>query len=67
MFNNFRRKWQSAVKRMKARPWQFGTIPVMAAAVGYVTNYIGVQMLFYPLEWTGVPIRRWEGQVQYNI
>ena len=38
---------------MRSRPWQYVSIPVAAAVVGYVTNYAGVNMLFYPIEWTG--------------
>ena len=30
--------------------------------VGYVTNYVGVSMLFYPIAWTGIPVRRWPNQ-----
>ena len=48
-----------SVKRLKARPWQFASIPITAAAVGYITNYVGVSMLFYPVEWTGIDVKRW--------
>ena len=42
------------------KPLHFISRPVVAAAVGYVTNYAGVHMLFYPIEWTGIPVKRWE-------
>lgn len=34
----------------------------VAGIVGYVTNYVGVSMLFYPITWTGIPVRRWPNQ-----
>ena len=30
--------------------------------VGYITNYVGVKMLFYPVNWTGIPLSRWSEQ-----
>jgi uncharacterized membrane protein YheB (UPF0754 family) len=50
---------------MGQRPWQYVSIPVIAGAVGYITNYVWVSMLFYPIEWTGpgVPFRRWPDQL----
>ncbi|CAK9101578.1 unnamed protein product [Durusdinium trenchii] len=35
------------------------TIHVVAAVVGYGTNWVGVKMIFYPIEFLGVNIRRW--------
>lgn len=37
-------------------------IPVVAALVGWFTNYLAVQMIFYPLRWRGIPIKRIEGE-----
>jgi len=34
------------------------TIPVVAAVVGFVTNYAGVKMLFYPIDYVGIDIYR---------
>lgn len=51
-----------AVINMKVAPWQYISIPIMAAVVGYVTNWVGVQMLFYPIDWVGVPIVKWAEQ-----
>ena len=31
-------------------------IPLVAALVGYVTNYVGVKMLFYPTAYVGIPL-----------
>ena len=30
---------------------QYVSIPIIAGAVGNVTNYVGVNMLFYPIDW----------------
>ncbi len=38
---------------IRARPIQYATIPSIAAFVGISTNYMGVQMLFYPIEYMG--------------
>lgn len=44
-------------ERLKQRPLQFVvTTPATAAFVGWLTNYVGVQMLFYPLKWRGVDL-----------
>ena len=37
-------------------------IPVVAAFVGWVTNYLAVQMIFYPIRWRGFPLKRTEGE-----
>jgi len=46
----------AVVEEFKANPWTFISIPLVAAAVGWITNYVGVQMLFYPISWVGIPI-----------
>jgi uncharacterized membrane protein YheB (UPF0754 family) len=56
------KRWQYTAKNFKENPWQYLSIPFVAAFVGYITNYLGVNMLFYPIEWTGIPIKVWEGQ-----
>lgn len=43
---------------IKNKYWTFASIPVIAGAVGYVTNFVGVQMLFYPIEYKGLQYRR---------
>lgn len=44
------RRWKLCKELFAAKPLQYISIPVIAAGVGYVTNYLGVNMLFYPLE-----------------
>ncbi|CAK0836341.1 unnamed protein product [Prorocentrum cordatum] len=43
-------------------PLAYSTIPVVAALVGYGTNWVGVKMIFYPIEFFGIPVRRWPQQ-----
>jgi uncharacterized membrane protein YheB (UPF0754 family) len=45
---------------VKSKPIEYATIPCVAAFVGISTNYMGVQMLFYPIEYIGSSIRRFE-------
>ena len=40
----------------------FCLIPVIAAFVGWFTNFLAVKMIFYPIQWRGIPIRRIEGE-----
>lgn len=46
-------KWSDTRLRFKENPWQYLSIPIVAATVGYITNYLGVMMLFYPIQWRG--------------
>ena len=42
--------------------WKYVSIPFIAGTVGWVTNWMAVQMTFYPLEFLGVrPIFGWQG------
>jgi hypothetical protein len=56
------KRWRLAVEDLKKNPWSYLTIPIVAAMVGYITNYVGVKMLFYPIKWRGIPFYRWENQ-----
>ena len=38
---------------LRKTPLQYATIPAVAAFLGLSTNWVGVQMLFYPIEYTG--------------
>ncbi|KAL3775145.1 hypothetical protein HJC23_010135 [Cyclotella cryptica] len=48
----------TAVEKFKSRPSAYLLIPVIAAFVGWFTNYLAVQMIFYPIEFRGIPIWR---------
>ena len=54
--------FQLAAKKFKARPTAYLLIPVIAAFVGWFTNYLAVQMIFYPIEFRGIPIWHKEGE-----
>jgi len=41
-------------------------IPLVAALVGWITNWLAVQMIFYPIGYWGVPIKRWVISSLYN-
>jgi len=45
-----------------SRPIGYMSIPVVAAIVGYGTNWVGVKMIFYPIEYFGVDLKRWPEQ-----
>ena len=55
-------QWRSSVAALRTSPMQFLSIPLVAGIVGYVTNWVGVKMLFYPIRWLGIPIHRVPGQ-----
>lgn len=46
--------WRHAWSEIRQRPVEYATIPAVAAFVGISTNWMGVKMLFYPLEYAGV-------------
>ncbi|MBZ2168842.1 MULTISPECIES: DUF445 domain-containing protein [Marinobacter] len=42
--------------------WQYLSIPVIAALIGWTTNWLAIKMTFYPLEFVGKPpIFGWQG------
>lgn len=46
-----------------ASNWKaYSLIPLVAGFVGWFTNYLAVQMIFYPIKWRGLPIYRVEGE-----
>ncbi|KAI2499880.1 hypothetical protein MHU86_14618 [Fragilaria crotonensis] len=47
-----------AVAKFKARPGTYLMIPVVAALVGWITNWMAVQMIFYPIQFWGIPLYR---------
>jgi len=50
--------FQKASAKFKARPGTYMIIPVIAAIVGWFTNYLAVQMIFYPIQFGGIPLYR---------
>eukprot|EP00611_Tribonema_gayanum_P007460 TRINITY_DN1682_c0_g1_i3.p1 TRINITY_DN1682_c0_g1~~TRINITY_DN1682_c0_g1_i3.p1 ORF type:complete len:535 (+),score=139.95 TRINITY_DN1682_c0_g1_i3:708-2312(+) len=57
-----RRRWHVAVAKVRAEPMQTLSIPLTAAFVGWFTNKLAVDMIFYPLQWRGIPLHVIEGQ-----
>lgn len=47
---------QRAVAKFQTRPATYLLIPCVAAVVGWFTNWLAVQMIFYPVAFTGIPI-----------
>ncbi|PCM44815.1 DUF445 domain-containing protein [Marinobacter sp. ANT_B65] len=42
--------------------WQYLSIPVIAAFIGWTTNWLAIKMTFYPLEFVGKPpLLGWQG------
>ena len=52
----------TAARRFGARWWQYATIPLFAGAVGWVTNKVAVDMIFAPINFWGIPIKRFPNQ-----
>jgi len=51
-----------AWRKLKKNPKAYLPIPIIAGLVGYGTNWMAVQMIFYPITWTGFPVRVWESE-----
>eukprot|EP00579_Thalassiosira_antarctica_P010128 CAMPEP_0201916522 /NCGR_PEP_ID=MMETSP0903-20130614/6139_1 /ASSEMBLY_ACC=CAM_ASM_000552 /TAXON_ID=420261 /ORGANISM="Thalassiosira antarctica, Strain CCMP982" /LENGTH=562 /DNA_ID=CAMNT_0048452357 /DNA_START=81 /DNA_END=1769 /DNA_ORIENTATION=- len=47
---------KSAINKFKSRPSAYLLIPCVAAFVGWFTNYLAVQMIFYPIQFRGIPL-----------
>ncbi|WP_404364638.1 DUF445 domain-containing protein [Marinobacter sp.] len=46
----------------QAEFWQYLSIPVIAALIGWITNWLAIKMTFYPLEFVGKPpLLGWQG------
>uniref|UniRef100_A0A7S4B4S3 DUF445 domain-containing protein n=1 Tax=Chrysotila carterae TaxID=13221 RepID=A0A7S4B4S3_CHRCT len=52
----------AAARRFCTRWWQYCTIPLFAGAVGWLTNKVAVDMIFYPVEFAGLPLKRYPEQ-----
>jgi len=50
----------NAMKRFKEKPITYLIIPCVAAVVGWVTNWLAVQMIFYPVSYRGLSLYRRE-------
>jgi len=59
LVQKLRHQWEASCKDFKLRPISYLTIPIVSAIVGYITNLLGVKMLFYPVHWRGIPLLRY--------
>uniref|UniRef100_A0A7S4I8T5 DUF445 domain-containing protein n=1 Tax=Odontella aurita TaxID=265563 RepID=A0A7S4I8T5_9STRA len=50
--------FKKAAIKFRARPGTYLLIPFIAAFVGWFTNWLAVQMIFYPVEYRGINIYR---------
>jgi uncharacterized membrane protein YheB (UPF0754 family) len=42
--------------------WQYASIPLIAALIGWITNWLAIKMTFQPLEFIGIrPFLGWQG------
>jgi hypothetical protein len=48
--------FRKAGDKFKARPGTYLLIPCVAAIVGWFTNWLAVQMIFYPIKFRGIPL-----------
>ena len=48
--------FKKAVHKFRSRPRTYLLIPIIAACVGWLTNYLAVKMIFYPVQYRGIPI-----------
>lgn len=48
--------FHKAGAKFRARPGTYLLIPCIAALVGWFTNWLAVQMIFYPIKFRGIPL-----------
>ena len=53
-------------EELKKSPLQYFTIPSVAAFVGLTTNWMGVNMLFYPIDYFGIELYRTSPYTPYG-
>jgi len=56
--SSLKRRIRSAPRTLRTRWREAALQPVVAALVGWVTNWIAVQAIFYPIEYVGFPLKR---------
>lgn len=53
---------EAAWAHVEANLWLYLSIPITSGLIGYVTNVVAIQMMFYPLEFIGrPPYLGWQG------
>lgn len=52
----------SVLADFRSHMWLYLSMPLISGVVGYVTNVVAVRMMFYPLEFWGIPpLLGWQG------
>ncbi len=56
---------QASFLFLSAEAWSYISLPVISAAVGYITNVVAIKMMFHPLDFKGLfkPWLGWQGIV----
>lgn len=53
---------EAAWAHVQANVWLYLSIPITSGLIGYVTNVVAIQMMFYPIEFIGrPPYLGWQG------
>lgn len=53
---------EAAWAHVQANLWLYLSIPITSGMIGYVTNVVAIQMMFYPIEFLGLkPYLGWQG------
>ena len=60
-------KPMSIYEKIKSRPIEYASIPCVAAFVGIITNWMGVKMIFYPIEYMGIELKERTPNTPYGI
>lgn len=55
------------VSQVSARPGAYALIPTVAAGVGLITNWMGVKMMFAPIEYVGLDLYRPSEDTPYGF
>jgi uncharacterized membrane protein YheB (UPF0754 family) len=54
--------WSGLVADVRAHLWLYVSMPLIAAAIGYVTKLVAIRMMFRPIEFVGLkPWFGWQG------
>ena len=59
--------WSAYIAEFQANIWLYSSIPLIAAAIGYVTKLLALEMMFEPVEFVGKPpYLGWQGVIPRN-
>lgn len=56
------------ISLINVEAWRYLSIPVVAAVVGWVTNWVAIKLTFWPLEFKGIPpYLGWQGIIPRKV